>query len=318
MPIKLAELIDKLPSDTAERVKKAKDKHNTRVRNALRHETGLKLNRSDSDSSNANWTSVPIKVVPGVPAELRDFSIPDQHRLAVLLSPWRNQLRDLRDSSKCIQLELIPTISVQTRGYQLINGRQVHLKPAGELAEDLLKEGDKYNLAKEILAIEKDILGRYHYPRHNLFGEADCSIELYWGIIGLISSQIGVDVEDLTFVVLAHELSHAYTHIGLDIDDRRWEWDSFHASQTSVVEGLAQHYTMLVSKRIASQVPHALHTYERLLECQTGPYLVQIPWEAKFTPEHMRLALISTRRHEDGVTLKMFEAALENARRQLS
>ena len=71
------------------------------------------------------------------------------------------------------------------------------------------------------------ILGRYIYRKSNLFNELDCSIQLYWGIIWLISSQIGVDIEDLAVVVLAHELAHAYTHIGLDIDGRNWGTESY-------------------------------------------------------------------------------------------
>ena len=268
MPIYLTELIDRLPSDTAERVKKAKDKHNTRVRNALRHETGLKLNRGESESADASRTSVPIKVQAGLPVALERFTIPDEHRLAVLLSPWRDQLRQLRDSSKFILRDLLPTLSVHPRGFDLIKGRQPHLKPSSELAEDLLKEGDKYDLAKEMLAIEKDILG-------------------------------------------------IYTHIGLDIDERSWKTESFDSSETAVVEGLAQHYTMLVSKRIMGQAPNALAAYRRLLECQPKPYRVQIPWEAEYTPEHMRLALISTRRHNEGVRLQDFETELKLAKGQL-
>jgi hypothetical protein len=59
----------------------------------------------------------------------------------------------------------------------------MHLKPCWELAEDLLKEGDKYDLAKEVPAVERDILGRYIYRKPNLFSEPDCSIELYWRCI---------------------------------------------------------------------------------------------------------------------------------------
>src|SRR4029077_10395808 len=33
---------------------------------------------------------------------------------------------------------------------------------------------------------------------------------------------LGCDVEDLTVVVLTHELAHAYTQLGADIEGRRW------------------------------------------------------------------------------------------------
>ena len=37
-------------------------------------------------------------------------------------------------------------------------------------------------------------------------------------VIGLISGILGVSVEALTIVTLIHELSHAYSHLGYDID----------------------------------------------------------------------------------------------------
>lgn len=317
MPIYLKDLIDQLPLDTEDQVKKAKVKHNDRIRASLRHETGLKLSRGESESGNASRTAIPISFKAGVPAELAHFTIPDEHRLAVLLSPYRISLQQVSDSSRRISKDLVSTLSVHTRGFNLLNGRQRHLEPCWELAEDLLREGDKYDLAKEVLAVEKDILGRYIYRKPNLFSEPDCSIELYWGIIGLISSQIGVDIEDLTVVILAHELAHAYTHMGLDIDERNWATESFGSSEIPVVEGLAQHYTMLVTKRISTQAPNALETYRRLLQFQPSSYLVQIPWETAYSPEHMRLALIRTRRYENGVTLREFEAELKAAKGQL-
>ena len=36
----------------------------------------------------------------------------------------------------------------------------------------------------------------------------------------------GFDVEALTYVVLAHELAHAYTHLGRDIDGNAWDTES--------------------------------------------------------------------------------------------
>jgi hypothetical protein len=120
LPIYLSELIEKLPSDTAERVKRAKDKHNARIREALRHETGLKLTRGASEFTSASSTTVPIKIVAGVPAVLAGFNIPDEHRLSLLISPWRHQLRQLRDSSKSIGLKLLPSLAVHPQGFNLM------------------------------------------------------------------------------------------------------------------------------------------------------------------------------------------------------
>jgi hypothetical protein len=38
-------------------------------------------------------------------------------------------------------------------------------------------------------------------------------------------------VEDLAAVVLAHELAHGCTHLGRDIDGRRWDVKAFRDSE---------------------------------------------------------------------------------------
>ncbi len=53
-------------------------------------------------------------------------------------------------------------------------------------------------------------------------------------VIGLVSEWLGCAVEDLAIVVLTHELAHAYTQLGADIEGLRWAapsnpgtWSSF-------------------------------------------------------------------------------------------
>lgn len=60
--------------------------------------------------------------------------------------------------------------------------------------------------------IEKDALGAYFYEIPH--------IELYWIPIVLIAEAIGASIEDITIIVLIHELAHAYTHVGMDIGGR--------------------------------------------------------------------------------------------------
>ena len=40
-------------------------------------------------------------------------------------------------------------------------------------------------------------------------------------VIGLVSEWLGCAVEDLAIVVLTHELAHAYTQLGADIEGHR-------------------------------------------------------------------------------------------------
>jgi hypothetical protein len=84
MPILLKELIERLPSDTPEKVRKARDKFNSRVREALRQETRLAFRRRDNPNDRQEkTTNVPIAVVAGLPDALRPAeqqSIEDKYR----------------------------------------------------------------------------------------------------------------------------------------------------------------------------------------------------------------------------------------------
>jgi hypothetical protein len=62
-------------------------------------------------------------------------------------------------------------------------------------------------------------------------------------VIGITARALGVSPDALTIVVLAHELAHAYAHLGRDIDNERWETEQFAKSDIDIVEGLAQFYT---------------------------------------------------------------------------
>lgn len=92
----------------------------------------------------------------------------------------------------------------------------------------LLKLLEKHDPLKTVLAVRDDFLGVYvyEYNRHDPFADEHtvnrASIRIYWGVVGLVAEWMGCAVEDLAIVVLAHELAHAYTQLGADIEGRRW------------------------------------------------------------------------------------------------
>lgn len=61
---------------------------------------------------------------------------------------------------------------------------------------------------------------------------------------------LDVTVEGLTVAVFAHELVHAYTHLGNDHDVQQWETKAFADADNKIVEGLAQFYTATISSKI--------------------------------------------------------------------
>jgi hypothetical protein len=117
--------------------------------------------------------------------------------------------------------------------------------------------------------------------------------------------------------VLAHELGHAYSHVGSDADDRYWSSDLFHASDLELKEGLAQYYTMRICQRLADSHPTLLKTFEELLKHQPRTYQVHTEWE-NATAERVRLAMLETRRTHVRGTLEDFKARLVIANDQLA
>jgi hypothetical protein len=97
-------------------------------------------------------------------------------------------------------------------------------------------------------------------------------------VIGIMSGVLGVSVEALTVVVLAHELAHAYSHLGRDIDSGRWDTEAFARAEMPIAEGIAQFYTEAVCRKFEERFPAAGQAYRGLLEFQPGPYRVHEKW----------------------------------------
>ena len=139
-----------------------------------------------------------------------------------------------------------------------------------ETATNWLRKLDERNTVKQVIGIEEDVLGAYFFRIPQ--------IRLYWVVIGITARTLGVAVEALTIVVLAHELAHAYTHLGRDIDNERWDTGHFADSDLDIVEGLAQFYTKVICTRLQDRMPAALQAYEALLKEQSGPYRAHLNW----------------------------------------
>lgn len=153
----------------------------------------------------------------------------------------------------------------------------------------LVTELDKSNPFKTVWQIEEDVLGAYFFYQGR--------IELYWIPIGLMAADLGVTPEALTQVVAAHELAHAYTHLGFDIDNQTWDTQNFATSSLDVVEGTAQFFTEAVCRRLMNRWPDTHDAYLALLEKQTGPYKAHEGWVQKDEAcgEAVRHALIAYR-----------------------
>ena len=322
MPIMLNDLISKLPSETEDKVRRAKERFNERIREALRRETRLSLYRGSGDGRDRrdDVIQVPISIDPGLPEVLvpsNKQTIEDKYHLAILLGPHRERLTHMRDSGKSVAEKLLPLLRNDPKATALLNGGEAHVKGAADYADFLLRRLNDFQLTGFILQVNEDVLGVYNYRIHRGYDEPKPKIRLFWGVIGLVAQDLGVKVEDLTGVVLAHELGHAYTHVGSDADDHCWSSALFSASDHELKEGLAQYYTLRVCQRLKEFHPALLSAYEALLPHQPEAYQVHTEWN-EATAERVRLAMLETRRSRYKGTLKEFQGRLQMANDQLA
>jgi hypothetical protein len=331
----LTDLLKFIPSDTEERVRQSRERFNQNVREVLRQETGLRLRRSTRDRVDqtnmfaqseyqpisADQISVRVELLPGLPLVLRQKAIEDKDRLAALIAPWRRSLEQLRDSAKDVE-KLVKLLAADAVGPTLIPTEPESLSTSIRLAERLLQESAVFNLAEWILDVNEDVLGVYRYTLPNPKKPSerrrnDSWIELYWAVIGLVARLLAIEVEDLTVVVLAHELAHAFTHLGTDIDGHCWTSKEFVTSDHALIEGLAQFYANVVCHKLTTVAPKAKTAFALLLKNQPTAYHSHVKWEDESSSEQLRLALLQIRRSGAGKIVQ-FEGFLQEAKQRLS
>jgi hypothetical protein len=311
MSITLSELLKKMSPDTEERVDKTRQVYNPIIREALRKEMAFVLNRQALEGSTESVT-VPIKLTEGRPDNMEDMEFDEKEQLLWVLSGYQGSLESMRGSAEDIA-DLLSSLVDHRLGNTIVNGRDEHLPPVRTLLDDLLNFIKERDVLNRVLSLSTDVFGSYFPTGDGKKGALNRSphIKLYWGIIGLCASGLGATMETLTLLVLAHELAHAYTHLGMDTDEQRWSTKSFTRAEDSLVEGLAQYYTHLVCRRLDARVPKLYATYETLLKYQTLPYHTHEKWIRGYTEENIRSALLHVRLN-DLRTVDDFMEALES------
>lgn len=138
-----------------------------------------------------------------------------------------------------------------------------------------------------------DILGVFSYHEH--------MIKLFAQVIAYYSILLKVEAEDLAFVVLTHELAHAYTMAGYDINGYRGQlliqprlWNKY------IIEGLAQYYTEAICHQLEKKFPQFKAAFDALLSGQTYPYTWYQDWfNRNKNHEGLRTLMIRYRDKQD-------------------
>ncbi len=277
-----------VPPDAEERVTRSFRQWNQVVRDHIRTETGLRLTDGDGRFS------IPVGIDKGFPGKLA--ALIDRYRDPLV---WRLVIGQPKVSGLVSGLEFLLQNWDQFERWPSLpqaaqNGRPT-LERRLEIASSLQQAALTEEIRQRIKQIDEDILGVYHFSE----GQGS-SVALFWLPIAMVAAMLDVSIEDLTVVVLIHELAHGYTHAGRDIDGTRWDDVAFGKSAPEVKEGLAQFYTAVISGQLGSRAPSLAVAYERLLSLQSGPYLVYQEWLAadkRQRGETVRFALIAARSH---------------------
>ena len=174
-------------------------------------------------------------------------------------------------------------------------------------------------------SVEKDILERFANIEEDVFGAywiRASKIQIYWMPLAIFAPLLGVSLATLTIVVLCHELAHAYTHRGIDLNGNSWPTDRFIAADTFVKEGLAQYYTEQIMHTLGARLPDGLKTFLTKTSMQSAPYKAHWHWlgsNKQPSLEATRLAMLKFRNatlaeYDNGAFIKELVSAQTQVR----
>jgi len=297
MPTSLNKYICKVPEDTYRRVLWVRDKYRKMIQDTMRDETRLVM-RTPMDVERVQaGGQVPVNVVAGMPDGLWKVILPDDLDALMLLARHRESLEKTAAGVTTL-------LEMQDKLRQLPSASGWPSAPINSLrdtqgwAAHLLQRLEQADPLKKIVGIRQDVLGAYIYSaaftEHTDVNPA--RIELYWQVIGFVAGALGCSVEALAAVTLTHELAHAYTQLGADIDGRRWPSSDFAKAELPLAEGLAQFYTERSVHRLEKRIPGVVAAFNALLKKQSEDYRAHATWITDHDPEAVRSAMLVSRR----------------------
>ena len=319
MTIMLTDLIRRIPKGVEAQVRAVRNQTRSVLQEALRAECRLVLRTPEESKARRPGAQVPVKMDPAYPVALENIWFPDEIEIIMLLSRYRTALKETHRGTLGL-LRLREELSKLPDSERWISVSVSDLQSTSNWAQTLLKVLEKHDPLQKVFTVREDILGVYEYDITDPPADDRVAnrawIRLYWAVIGLVSEWMGCTVEDLTIVVLAHELSHAYTQLGADIEGRRWQVTTFSEAKIELKEGLAQYYTDRVLRRLSHRYTGALAAYEQMLPMQPDLYRTHEGWVKNSTPEAIRRAMLEVRRWNEG-TVNEFNHRLVDAQAQL-
>ena len=255
---------------------KVKSEWNQVIREFLRDATGLKLHSRKTSKGSLRDSGVEIIIKP-------DFN----DEFIKLVDEYYPDL-DFQEFMALRELKKAADHSI--RYFNSDSHPSEELSKVIAYCESYFKKYNLEDIVQKLFAQtgkSKDIWGCYP-----LSGRC---VEIYFLPLIIFSNLKGLQIEFALVKVLVHELAHAYHHLGKDKDDR--VWTDFDKAEPKIVEGLAQYYTERFVDEFGNTYPKLKEAYNAMLNCQSGPYKVHILWPIEFTQEHVKYALMLSRRN---------------------
>lgn len=209
------------------------------------------------------FTKINIKVTDHIPKSIeRLLSSYHPYIIKLLLKRQTilNNVDILKGLSEKSNIDIIST--------SLEMGFKSSTSEFSSIAKDYEELSKKLNdFAKELLKLFKDrdadIFGSYNVRTHD--------INLFWVSIALYAYVKNLPIDRITFIILAHEMAHLYTHIGLDINHNCWDDFKFVYTDKRITEGLAEFHSFEACRKSTSS-PELIFAYANLLMDAPGIY----------------------------------------------
>lgn len=298
-----------------ETVSTAVQRWEDKLRERVRLEMALKL--ADDSGWGRQVQRVGVTVSDGLPVELVLHEQDLTTDLVEIAGMFRPDLLSFQRAATALHQLLDRLSSLDSTWAARSPAEKEKITSLEGLSATLLDLAARSTFKEILKKIEGDVLGAY-FPRGKKPKSGGAPvIEIYWTVVGAVAKVIDVDVEGLTITILAHELTHAYSHLGADTDGNRWGDQSFCDSEVSIKEGIAQYYTEKIVRWLGQRhIEGPRHAYEQLLKIQGAEYRIHEKWTKEYSPESVRAAVIECRNSNVTVTTEFVEL-MEMAKHRL-
>lgn len=299
---RLDEMLTLVPPEVKDIVMRADSKFTAPICSALQEETGLTLKPAGIGWRPQVQDGLPMPHLLGaelVPARMTP------HQFAVL-DHWIRGCHDFEGIEEGWKLD-----PEEREDLQRVIGNSEGIS---KFAQHLQGKFMNTSRLREILYYPMDILGAYSSEL------SQPTVVLYWQAIGLFAAFLRVPDADLAVAVLAHELAHAFVHLGRDSAGQVWPTTEYQTAPRSVQEGLAQYFAdrVLDPDREGPFGSGPKDAFDELRRQQHDDYRAGLLWQlAGYTPQIVKAAVLCARA-DRSLYLNGFEGALEAARKRLS